>query len=60
AAEADLLVPILAYEMDGAPMNVRDKGPIWVIYPYDDDSAWRTGTTYARSVWQLDRIDAKR
>lgn len=52
--------PILAYDMDGAPMPVRDKGPIWVIYPYDDDALLRTDTTFTRSVWQLDRIDVLR
>jgi hypothetical protein len=49
--------PILAYEMDGAPMPVRDKGPLWVIYPYDQGSDFQTVTVYARSIWQLDRIE---
>ena len=52
--------PILAYDMDGAPMPVRDKGPIWVIYPFDDNSEYRSDTIFARSVWQLDRIDVLR
>lgn len=49
--------PILAYLMDGQPMAVREKGPIWVIYPYDSDVSLRTDQIYAWSVWQLDRID---
>ena len=48
--------PILAYEMDGAPMSRRDKGPLWIVYPYDADPAFRTETVYARSIWQLDEI----
>ncbi len=52
--------PILAYEMDGAPMPVRDKGPIWIIYPYDAGAEYRSDTVYSRSVWQLDRIDILR
>jgi hypothetical protein len=48
--------PIVAYAMDGAPMSVRDKGPLWIVYPYDHDDRWRNETIYARSVWQLDRI----
>lgn len=59
APESDL-APILAFEMDGAPMPVRDKGPVWIIYPYDDNAIYRTDTVYARSVWQLDRIDVLR
>lgn len=58
-AESDK-APILAYEMDGAPMPVRDKGPVWVIYPYDESPIYRTDTVYTRSVWQLDRIDVLR
>lgn len=55
--EAEPLAPILAYQMDGAPMPVRDKGPIWVIYPYDAAAQYRTDTVFMRSVWQLDRIE---
>lgn len=59
APESDS-APILAFEMDGAPMPVRGKGPVWVIYPYDDSAIYRTDTVYTRSVWQLDRIDVLR
>jgi hypothetical protein len=48
--------PIIAYEMNGAPMSVRDKGPLWIVYPYDDDPDYRTEVIYSRSIWQLDRI----
>jgi len=56
--EATADAPILAFEMDGALMSVRDKGPIWVLYPFDDGPQYRTDTTFSRSVWQLDRVDA--
>lgn len=45
--------PILAYLRDGAPMPVRDRGRLWVIYPYDGNSDFRNDTTYARSIWQV-------
>jgi len=48
--------PIIAYLMDGEAMRVRDKGPLWVIYPYDSDAAFRTEVVYSRSIWQLDRL----
>ena len=48
--------PILAYEMNGAPMTVRDKGPLWIIYPYDSKREYQSDEIYARSVWQLARI----
>ena len=51
--------PILAFEMDGKPMSLRDKGPIWLIYPFDTNSAYRSEEVYSRSIWQLTRIEAK-
>ena len=49
--------PILAYEMNDAPMHRRDKGPLWVIYPFDSDPKYRTSQVHSRAVWQLDRIE---
>lgn len=57
AAEATPEAPLLSYHIDGVAMTVRDKGPIWVIFPFDDSALYRTDTTYSRSIWQLDRID---
>ncbi len=48
--------PILAFRRDGAAMPVRDKGPLWLIYPYDDNPDYRSERIYTRSVWQLDRL----
>ena len=48
--------PIIAYLRNGAPMSVRDKGPLWVIYPYDSDIAYQREEIYVRSVWQLNRL----
>lgn len=49
--------PIVAYAMDGEPMSVRDKGPLWVVYPYESDPVYQSETVYSRSIWQLDRIE---
>ena len=57
--EVTALAPILAHEMDGVIMTVRDKGPLWVMYPFDDGPIYRTDTTFSRSIWQLDRIEAR-
>lgn len=50
--------PILAFQMDGQPMSVRDKGPIWLIYPYDSNVVYQSEIYYSRSIWQLNRIEA--
>lgn len=48
--------PILAYMMNGSQMSVRDKGPLWVVYPYDSDPRYQSEVVYSQSIWQLDRI----
>lgn len=55
-AEATEEGPLLAYRTNGELMSVREKGPIWLIYPYDTVAEFRTEQTYARSIWQLDRL----
>jgi hypothetical protein len=52
--------PIVAYLMDDRPMSVREKGPLWVIYPFDDVPEYQNETIYSRSIWQLDRIEVVR
>jgi hypothetical protein len=49
--------PIVAYLRQGRPMALRDKGPLWLIYPYDSGPEWRSEGIYTRSIWQLDRIE---
>jgi hypothetical protein len=51
---------LIAYERNGQPMTQRSKGPLWLVYNYDADPAFRTETIYTRSVWQLDRITVSR
>lgn len=51
--------PILAYRQNGAELSVRDKGPLWLVYPYDSDPRYQTEVIYARSIWQLARIEVR-
>ncbi|MEY4982042.1 MAG: hypothetical protein RIR62_308 [Pseudomonadota bacterium] len=51
--------PILAYAMNGKALSVRDKGPLWVVYPYDSKSEYQTEVIYSRSIWQLAKIDVR-
>jgi hypothetical protein len=51
--------PIVAYLMDGAEMPVREKGPLWVIYPYDSSDDYRQETIYSRSIWQLHKLTVR-
>ncbi|MFW8636119.1 oxidoreductase [Cribrihabitans pelagius] len=51
--------PMVAFERNGAEMPLRGKGPLWVVYPYDSNPAFRTEEVYSRSIWQLDRIELR-
>ena len=48
--------PIVAFLNNGEPMSIRDKGPLWIVYPYDDNPDYQTEVIYSRSIWQLDQI----
>ncbi|SIS94596.1 hypothetical protein SAMN05421759_10769 [Roseivivax lentus] len=47
---------ILAFAIDGSPISRRQKGPLWLVYPFDSGTQFRSEVIYARSIWQLDRI----
>lgn len=50
---------ILAIKRDGQYMPVRDKGPLFVIYPYDSQPELKSHKFYSRSVWQVARLVVK-
>jgi hypothetical protein len=56
AERYDVLVARL---LDGRPMAVRDKGPLFVIYPFDARAELRSAAYHARSAWQLRTIDVR-
>jgi len=50
---------LLALKVNGEYMSVRDKGPIFIIYPFDTDPELQHQTYYGRSVWQVSKIIVK-
>lgn len=48
---------ILASRLNGEEMTVRNKGPLFVIYPYDDMRELDNQTYYSRSAWQVTRLN---
>ncbi len=50
---------ILATTMYGKPMSVRDKGPLFLIYPFDEEPDLFSEVYFNRSVWQINRIDVQ-
>lgn len=49
--------PLLAFRMDGKDLSPRDKGPLWMVYPYDVDPKYKNEVSYSRSIWQLSMIE---
>jgi hypothetical protein len=50
---------LLARLLDGKPMAVRDKGPLFIVYPFDSSAELRSAIYYSRSVWQLKSIEVQ-
>ena len=50
---------IVARLLDDRPMAVRDKGPLFVIYPFDAQPELRNPVYYGRSAWQLRTIEVR-
>lgn len=50
---------ILATTMDGKPMSVRDKGPLFLIYPFDSNPELYNEKYFSRSVWQIKEIEVQ-
>ena len=50
---------ILALKRDGEYMPVRDKGPLFVVYPYDQNPELKSQKFYGRSVWQVAKLIVK-
>jgi hypothetical protein len=44
---------IIAYAYDDEPMSVRDKGPLWIIYPLTDRPDLNTPEVQSKMIWQL-------
>ena len=50
---------ILALKRDGEYMSVRDKGPLFVIYPFDSNPELKAQKYYSRSVWQVAKLEVR-
>ena len=48
---------LMAMKRNGEYMPVRDKGPLFLVYPFDSDPALRNQRYYGRCAWQLAQID---
>jgi len=52
-SDAEKFDVILAHTMDGENLTPKNKGPLFVVYPYDSKPELQTVRFYERSIWQL-------
>lgn len=55
-AELEKYPVLLAFKMNGEPLRVRDKGPLWIIYPRDEFPELDTKPVQSRWVWQVKEL----
>lgn len=48
---------ILAIKKNGKYQRIRDRGPLFIIYPFDEQPQLNTEMHYNRSVWQVKTIE---
>jgi hypothetical protein len=50
---------LLALRMNGKLMRMRDKGPIWIVYPWSAHPELDDFATREKSVWQLNVLHVR-
>ena len=44
---------VMALKMNGQPIPVKTKGPLFIVYPFDAKPELRSAVYYERSPWQV-------
>lgn len=50
---------IVAHSMDGEPLSLQDKGPLWIVYPRDTHPELQDIRYDYRWVWQLNALEVQ-
>ena len=50
---------ILARQMDGKKLAIRDRGPLFVMYPFEQFPELKTSVYFSRCIWQLQSISVE-
>ncbi len=45
--------PIVARRIEGRPFGLRERGPLWIMFPFDSTPRFRTEQVYAQCIWHL-------
>lgn len=47
---------ILTTHIDGKELTVRTRGPLWLMYPWGENSTLKQQSYYEKAIWQLKEI----
>jgi len=50
---------LIAVKLNGDYMRVRDKGPLWIVFPWDQRPELDEEFLKSLSVWQLNRLEIR-
>jgi hypothetical protein len=50
---------LLAMEQDGKPLRIRDRGPLWIVYPRDQHAELRGAAHDFKWIWQLKSLEVR-
>lgn len=50
---------VIAVKMNGEDIPVRTKGPLFIVYPFDNKPELKAAKYYERSIWQLKSLTAQ-
>jgi hypothetical protein len=48
--------PLIAMRLDGRALTLRDKGPLWIVYPRDAYKVLQDQRYDSRWIWNLTRL----
>jgi hypothetical protein len=49
--------PVVANRFNGEAYSLRQKGPLWIMFPFDESDDMQTGLYQSRAVWHLTTIE---
>ena len=55
-AMLEAAAPIIATRINGKLFTLRERGPLWLVFPYDAHARFRTEQVFAASIWQMTDI----
>ncbi len=57
--DMDRFQTIFAIKKDGKKMRIRERGPVWIMYPFDAHPELQQEVFFRRSIWQITEIQVQ-